>query len=71
MTDKGHNAPTPPITARTGAEIASFAEGLDVPEPGTVSCSRRRTAQGAAARPGRRPRAAQSSSAVITCLTRV
>ncbi|MBP0456196.1 SAM-dependent methyltransferase [Streptomyces montanisoli] len=37
---------TPPITARTGAEIASFAEGLDVLEPGIVSCSRWRVAPG-------------------------
>ncbi|MER5767436.1 SAM-dependent methyltransferase [Streptomyces sp. NPDC001985] len=31
---------TPPITARTGEEIASFLEGLEVLEPGLVSCSR-------------------------------
>ncbi|MEV0848398.1 SAM-dependent methyltransferase [Streptomyces sp. NPDC049954] len=29
---------TPPITARTGAEIASFAEGLELLPPGLVSC---------------------------------
>ncbi|WP_327679702.1 SAM-dependent methyltransferase [Streptomyces sp. NBC_00467] len=31
---------TPPITARSGAEFASFLEGLEVLEPGIVSCSR-------------------------------
>ncbi|WP_433545443.1 SAM-dependent methyltransferase [Streptomyces sp. CA-294286] len=31
---------TPPITARTRAEFASFLEGLDVLEPGIVSCAR-------------------------------
>jgi O-methyltransferase involved in polyketide biosynthesis len=31
---------TPPITARTGAEFASFFEGLDLLEPGIVSCAR-------------------------------
>lgn len=31
---------TPPITARTGAEVASFFDGLEVLEPGVVSCSR-------------------------------
>ncbi|MER7047788.1 SAM-dependent methyltransferase [Streptomyces jumonjinensis] len=31
---------TPPITARTGAEIASFLDGLEIQEPGLVSCSR-------------------------------
>lgn len=31
---------TPPITARTGAEIASFLDGLELLEPGLVSCSR-------------------------------
>ncbi|MFJ6699256.1 SAM-dependent methyltransferase [Streptomyces sp. NPDC091272] len=31
---------TPPITARTGAEFASFLEGLDLLEPGIVSCAR-------------------------------
>ena len=31
---------TPPITARSGADIASFFEGLDLLEPGLVSCSR-------------------------------
>ncbi|MFI9611564.1 SAM-dependent methyltransferase [Streptomyces sp. NPDC052023] len=30
---------TPPVTARSGAEIASFFEGLDMMEPGLVSCS--------------------------------
>ncbi|MFF8954516.1 SAM-dependent methyltransferase [Streptomyces sp. NPDC014894] len=30
---------TPPITARTGAEIASFFDGLDLLPPGLVSCS--------------------------------
>jgi hypothetical protein len=31
---------TPPITARTGAEFASFLDGLEVLEPGIVSCAR-------------------------------
>ncbi|MFF5208366.1 SAM-dependent methyltransferase [Streptosporangium sp. NPDC000396] len=31
---------TPPITARTGQEIARFLDGLEVLEPGMVSCSR-------------------------------
>lgn len=31
---------TPPITARSRAEFASFCEGLDVLEPGIVSCAR-------------------------------
>ncbi|MEU6141881.1 SAM-dependent methyltransferase [Streptomyces sp. NPDC047081] len=31
---------TPPITARPGVDIASFFEGLDLLEPGLVSCSR-------------------------------
>ncbi|MEO3977333.1 SAM-dependent methyltransferase [Streptomyces sp. CAU 1734] len=31
---------TPPITARSGAEIASFLDGLELLEPGLVSCSR-------------------------------
>jgi O-methyltransferase involved in polyketide biosynthesis len=35
---------TPPITARTGDEIASFVEGLDVLAPGIVSCARWRPA---------------------------
>ncbi|MEV7013035.1 SAM-dependent methyltransferase [Streptosporangium sp. NPDC051022] len=30
---------TPPITARTGEEIARFAEGLELLEPGMVSCA--------------------------------
>ncbi|WP_030315299.1 SAM-dependent methyltransferase [Streptomyces sp. NRRL B-3229] len=30
---------TPPITARSGADIASFFEGLQLLEPGLVSCS--------------------------------
>ncbi|MFC7308020.1 SAM-dependent methyltransferase [Streptomyces monticola] len=30
----------PPITARTGAEIAAFFDGLDLIPPGLVSCSR-------------------------------
>ncbi|MFF7987972.1 SAM-dependent methyltransferase [Streptomyces sp. NPDC007901] len=30
---------TPPITARTRAEIAGFFDGLDLPEPGLVPCS--------------------------------
>ncbi|MFI1015689.1 SAM-dependent methyltransferase [Streptomyces sp. NPDC020965] len=31
---------TPPITARTGAEFTSFLAGLEILEPGVVSCSR-------------------------------
>ncbi|MEU9013187.1 SAM-dependent methyltransferase [Streptomyces sp. NPDC048479] len=31
---------TPPITARSRAEFASFLEGLEVLEPGIVSCAR-------------------------------
>nr|WP_203614787.1 SAM-dependent methyltransferase [Streptomyces sp. SID13726] len=31
---------TPPITARSGADIATFFEGLEILEPGLVSCSR-------------------------------
>lgn len=31
---------TPPIAARTRAEIAGFFEGLDLLEPGPVPCSR-------------------------------
>ncbi|MCX5267553.1 SAM-dependent methyltransferase [Streptomyces sp. NBC_00199] len=30
----------PPITARSGAEIAAFFDGLELLEPGLVSCSR-------------------------------
>jgi S-adenosyl methyltransferase len=30
---------TPPITARSGADIAAFFEGLDLIDPGMVSCS--------------------------------
>src|SRR5690606_16965325 len=30
---------TPPITARSAADIAAFFEGLDLIEPGLVSCS--------------------------------
>ncbi|MBD0711347.1 MULTISPECIES: SAM-dependent methyltransferase [unclassified Streptomyces] len=37
---------TPPITARSRADFASFLEGLDLLEPGIVSCSRWR-AEGA------------------------
>ncbi|MFE0424429.1 SAM-dependent methyltransferase [Streptomyces sp. NPDC058953] len=37
---------TPPITARPGAEIASFFAGLELLEPGLVSCSRWRPAAG-------------------------
>ncbi|MFD3331410.1 SAM-dependent methyltransferase [Streptomyces sp. NPDC058700] len=35
---------TPPITARSRAEFASFLDGLDVLEPGIVSCARWRPA---------------------------
>ncbi|MGA5424129.1 SAM-dependent methyltransferase [Streptomyces lavendulocolor] len=38
---------TPPITARTRAEFASFLDGLEVLEPGIVSCASWRS-QGAA-----------------------
>ncbi|MFE0517631.1 SAM-dependent methyltransferase [Streptomyces sp. NPDC058954] len=31
---------TPPITARSGEDIAAFFEGLEILEPGLVSCSR-------------------------------
>jgi hypothetical protein len=31
---------TPPITARSGAEVASFLDGLELLEPGLVSCAR-------------------------------
>lgn len=34
---------TPRITARSGAEIGTFLEGLEVLEPGLVSCARWRT----------------------------
>lgn len=34
---------TPPITARSREEFASFLDGLDLLEPGIVSCSRWRT----------------------------
>ncbi|MFI0239238.1 SAM-dependent methyltransferase [Streptomyces sp. NPDC016845] len=37
---------TPPITARTGAEIAAFVDGLEIVEPGLVSCARWRTEEG-------------------------
>ena len=30
---------TPPITARSGEEVAAFAEGLELVEPGLVSCA--------------------------------
>lgn len=39
---------TPPITARTGEEIAAFFTGLDLLEPGLVSCSRWRAEDGGA-----------------------
>ena len=35
---------TPPITARSRAEFAAFFDGLDLLEPGVVSCSRWRSA---------------------------
>ncbi|MBO1332517.1 SAM-dependent methyltransferase [Streptomyces sp. VRA16 Mangrove soil] len=34
---------TPPITARTGAEVKAFLDGLEILEPGLVSCARWRT----------------------------
>ncbi|MFF3730513.1 SAM-dependent methyltransferase [Streptomyces sp. NPDC002476] len=38
---------TPPITARSRAEFASFLTGLDLVEPGIVSCARWRAEPGA------------------------
>ncbi|MEV6330897.1 SAM-dependent methyltransferase [Streptomyces sp. NPDC051909] len=38
---------TPPITARSRAEFASFLDGLDVLEPGIVSCARWRAPEAA------------------------
>ncbi|MFI0984846.1 SAM-dependent methyltransferase [Streptomyces exfoliatus] len=38
---------TPPITARDRAEFVSFLDGLDVLEPGVVSCARWRPASAA------------------------
>ncbi|MER7520203.1 SAM-dependent methyltransferase [Streptomyces sp. NPDC126499] len=38
---------TPPITARGRAEFASFLEGLDLLEPGIVSCARWRAPEAA------------------------
>ncbi|MEU6064086.1 SAM-dependent methyltransferase [Streptomyces sp. NPDC047082] len=40
---------TPPITARTRAEIADFLEGLDLLEPGLVPCSQWRAGTDSAA----------------------
>lgn len=37
---------TPPITARTREEFTSFLDGLDLLEPGVVSCSRWRSQEG-------------------------
>ncbi|MFE1950324.1 SAM-dependent methyltransferase [Streptomyces sp. NPDC059524] len=34
---------TPPITARTGAEVLGFLDGLELVEPGLVSCARWRS----------------------------
>ncbi|MFI2436298.1 SAM-dependent methyltransferase [Streptomyces sp. NPDC018693] len=42
---------TPPITARGGADIAAFFEGLELLEPGLVSCSQWHAEPGAAAVP--------------------
>ncbi|MGC5036208.1 SAM-dependent methyltransferase [Streptomyces sp. DT190] len=39
---------TPPITARSGADIAAFFEGLDLLEPGMVSCGQWRARPGSA-----------------------
>ncbi|MEV5437051.1 SAM-dependent methyltransferase [Streptomyces sp. NPDC052682] len=44
MTFWNENA-TPPITARSGADIAAFFEGLELLEPGLVSCSQWRAQQ--------------------------
>ncbi|MFJ3304322.1 SAM-dependent methyltransferase [Streptomyces sp. NPDC086549] len=40
---------TPPITARSRAEVAAFFEGLDLLEPGLVPCSQWRSGPGSAA----------------------
>jgi hypothetical protein len=40
---------TPPITARSGEDIATFFEGLELLEPGLVSCSRWRPEPGSPA----------------------
>ncbi|MFE0452887.1 SAM-dependent methyltransferase [Streptomyces sp. NPDC058914] len=40
---------TPPITARSATDIAAFFEGLDLLEPGLVSCSRWRAEPGSPA----------------------
>ncbi|MBC9730610.1 SAM-dependent methyltransferase [Streptomyces sp. TRM68367] len=37
---------TPPITARSGADIAAFFEGLELLEPGMVSCAHWRAGDG-------------------------
>ncbi|GAB2848670.1 SAM-dependent methyltransferase [Streptomyces deserti] len=37
---------TPPITARSGADIAAFFDGLELLEPGMVSCSQWRAGHG-------------------------
>ncbi len=37
---------TPPITARSRAEFATFLEGLEIAEPGIVSCARWRAEPG-------------------------
>jgi hypothetical protein len=37
---------TPPITARSGSDIAGFFEGLDLLDPGLVSCSQWRVGSG-------------------------
>ncbi|MFH0521799.1 SAM-dependent methyltransferase [Streptomyces sp. M41] len=42
---------TPPITARSGEDIAAFFEGLELVEPGMVSCSRWRAPHAPAAVP--------------------
>lgn len=39
---------TPPITARSAADITAFLEGLELVEPGPVSCSQWRAAPGSA-----------------------
>ncbi|MFJ8931248.1 MULTISPECIES: SAM-dependent methyltransferase [unclassified Streptomyces] len=36
----------PPITARSGAEVAAFLDGLELVEPGLVSCARWRDEEG-------------------------
>ncbi|WP_299533277.1 SAM-dependent methyltransferase [uncultured Streptomyces sp.] len=43
---------TPPITARGRSDVASFLSGLDLLEPGIVSCARWRAETGTGGEPG-------------------